>query len=431
MDHLLSPAGRIFYTTHLFPLLQLQGRAEEVYLPLRTEDGSDLPVMVNGVSRDTSAGTVHDLIVVPMRQRNELENELIAARHVAEQAASAKDRFLSIVSHELRTPLSAARGYAELLLRDPSGTLSDRQRTYVQRILDSTVYQASLIEDVLDFAAQHGQRRTLEIVPLEIEDVVARAETLLAVRAGEGECTLRREPTPAPGALSGDPRAVQQILLNLGTNALKFSPPGAEVLLSAALDGDRAAIAIQDRGPGIAHDQLGRIFEPFVRLEGGTGARTEGLGLGLAISRDLARSMDGDITVTASWARDRDSRWSCQPSSEPRSLSLAAWTPDSADASFSSPAPVAAWDPRWRRPSPPRAAASPCTCGTPRDGVAHTTRPMRSRRAGGRAMVVGADLRSTAEISAMAATVGAELGSGGRAGQRHVGVSDGVRGGDR
>ncbi len=297
VDHLLSPAGRIFYTTHLFPLLQLQGRAEEVYLPLRTDDGSDLPVLVNGVSRDTSEGTVHDLIMVPMRQRNELENELITARHVAEQAASAKDRFLSIVSHELRTPLAAARGYAELLLRDPNSGLSDRHRGYVQRILDSTVYQASLIEDVLDFAAQHGQRRSLDIGTVAIEEVVARAETLLTVRAAEEERTLRREPAQVDGRLSGDPRAVQQILLNLGTNALKFSPAGAEVLITAGVEEDRVVIAVQDHGPGISDDQLERIFEPFVRLEGGAGARTQGLGLGLAISRDLARVMDGDITV--------------------------------------------------------------------------------------------------------------------------------------
>lgn len=297
VDQLLSPAGRIFYTTHLFPLLQLQGRAEEVYLPFRAKDGSDLPVLVNGVSRDTADGLVHDLIVVPMRQRNQLENELIAARHVAEQAASAKDRFLSIVSHELRTPLAAARGYAELLLRDPSGTLSDRHRQYIQRILDSTVYQASLIEDVLDFAGQHGQRRSLDITPLATEEVVARAETLLTVRAAEEECTLRRDPTNVAGSLSGDPRAIQQILLNLGTNAIKFSPPGAEVLLAAGVEGDRVAIAVEDRGPGIADEQLDRIFEPFVRLDGRASGRSKGLGLGLAISRDLARSMDGDITV--------------------------------------------------------------------------------------------------------------------------------------
>ncbi|MEO5985913.1 MAG: HAMP domain-containing sensor histidine kinase [Candidatus Limnocylindria bacterium] len=297
VDQLLSPAGRIFYTTHLFPLLQLQGMAEEVYLPLRAKDGSDLPVLVNGVSRDTADGVVHDLIVVPMRQRNQLENELIAARHVAEQAASAKDRFLSIVSHELRTPLAAARGYAELLLRDPSGSMSDRQRTYVQRILDSTIYQASLIEDVLDFAGQHGQRRSLDITPLATEEVVARAETLLTVRAVEEECTLRRDPTEVAGSVSGDPRAIQQILLNLGTNAIKFSPPGAEVLLTADVEGDRVAIAVADRGPGIADDQLDRIFEPFVRLDGGASGRGRGLGLGLAISRDLARSMGGDITV--------------------------------------------------------------------------------------------------------------------------------------
>ena len=110
IDQLLSPAGRIFYTTHLFPLLQLQGRAEEVYLPLQSDDGEDIPVLVNGLTRHLDGTTVHELIIVPMRQRNELENELITARKVAEQAASAKDRFLSIVSHELRTPLGAARG---------------------------------------------------------------------------------------------------------------------------------------------------------------------------------------------------------------------------------------------------------------------------------------------------------------------------------
>ena len=303
IDQLLSPAGQIFYTTHLFPLLQLQGRADEVYLPLRADDGEDIPMLVNGRTRDVAGQTMHDLIIVPMRQRNELENELIAARKVAEQAASAKDRFLSIVSHELRTPLGAARGYAELLLRERKGVLTDGQRQYVKRILDATVYQASLIEDILDFAGQHGQRRRLDISTVDVEEVIERAETLLAVRADEEGRRLRREPTTASGRVSGDPRAIQQILLNLGTNAIKFSPPDGEVLLTSTMAGPMVAIGIRDHGPGIAADQLERIFEPFVRADTEAARRTKGLGLGLAISRDLARSMNGDIRVESEISR--------------------------------------------------------------------------------------------------------------------------------
>ncbi|MEO6578602.1 MAG: PAS domain-containing sensor histidine kinase [Candidatus Limnocylindria bacterium] len=303
VDGLLSPAGRIFYTTHLFPLLELQGRAEEVYLPLRADDGTDVPVLVNGVARARDAGTLYDLIAVPMRQRNELENELLAARHVAERAASAKDRFLSIVSHELRTPLSAARGYAELLLRDAHGTMSQKQREYAQRILDATIYQTSLIEDILDFASQHGQRRALDFTLIPLEEAVARAETLLTVRASDEGRSLRREPADLSGSLVGDARAVQQILLNLGSNAIKFSPPTSEVLLTASAAGKRVTIAVRDNGAGIAPDQLERIFEPFVRVDAGSAAGTQGLGLGLAISRDLARSMDGDITVSSAVGR--------------------------------------------------------------------------------------------------------------------------------
>ncbi len=302
IDQLLSPAGRIFYTTHLFPLLQLQGRADEVYLPLLADNGEDIPVLVNGRSREVAGETMHELIIVPMRQRNELENELIAARKVAEQAASAKDRFLSIVSHELRTPLGAARGYAELLLRERHGVLTDGQRQYVKRILDATVYQASLIEDILDFAGQHGQRRRLDISAVDVEEIIGRAETLLAVRAEEEGRTLRREPATATGRLMGDPRAIQQILLNLGTNAIKFSPPEGEVLLTSNVAGATVAIGVRDRGPGIAGDQLERIFEPFVRADADAARRTHGLGLGLAISRDLARSMDGDVTVESELA---------------------------------------------------------------------------------------------------------------------------------
>jgi PAS domain S-box-containing protein len=301
MDSLLSPAGKIFYSTHLFPLLRLHGRAEEVYLPLRDASGREVAMLVNAAGTVRDGRTVYDLIIVPMRQRNELENELLAARTAAEQAAAAKDRFLSIVSHELRTPLSAVRGYADLLLRERVGSLTDGQRRYAQRIRDAASSQANLIVVILDFARQTGERRTLEPVSVALEEALERVEALLAVRARESGLHLRREPKPASGSMRADPRAVQQILLNLGTNALKFSPPRSEVHLLAEAEASRVRVRVRDSGIGIAPGDFESIFEPFVQLQAidpREGSR-RGVGLGLSISRELARAMGGNIEVSS------------------------------------------------------------------------------------------------------------------------------------
>ncbi len=298
IDGLLPPPSRIFFSTHLFPLLRVQRMAEEVYLPIVAADGSEVPMLFNGRARDDENGITFDLAVVPMRQRNTMESELIAARNAAREAAAAKDRFLSIVSHELRSPLAGITGYADLLLRSRRGPLTDDQRIYVERIRDAARYQASLIADILDFAATGGSR---DLAPtlLQLEDVLARAEGLLVVRADEEGRSVVRSPRPAAGAVRADPRAVQQILLNLGTNALKYGGAGP-IEVRAEHDGQRARIRVIDAGQGIAPDQLERIFEPFVRLEPSTErAARQGIGLGLAISRDLARAMGGDITVSS------------------------------------------------------------------------------------------------------------------------------------
>ena len=297
IDLLLPAAGRIFYTTHLFPLLRLHGRAEEVYIPLLHADGTELPVLINGAVRMGLAEPAYDLVVVPMRGRSRLEDELIAARNAAQEAAAAKDRFHSVVSHELRSPLAGVAGFADLLLRERVGPLTDKQREYVGRIREAAAYQVGLIEDILDFAAILGERRGIEPVALSVEEIAARAESILAIRAAEDGLSIERSPVPAPGSVMADARAVQQILLNLGTNAIKFSPRDAVIDFTVErLDG-RVRLSIRDRGPGIAPDQVERIFEPFVQIEPPDGAARRGVGLGLAISRDLARSMGGDVTV--------------------------------------------------------------------------------------------------------------------------------------
>lgn len=301
VDSLLPPAGRIFYSTHLFPLLRMQGAVEELYLPMTDGAGAELPMLVNGRSRPNGegdgGGMLFDLVLAPMRQRATLESELIAARNAAEAAAAAKDRFLSVVSHELRSPLAAITGYAELLLRERAGQLTDRQRSYAEHIRDSGRYQAQLIADILDFAAI-GERQELEPAVVAVEEVLARAEAILVVRAQGQGLRFERAPRPAPGSVRGDPRAIQQVLLNLGTNAIKYGGSTSVVRVTAKVSDGWVRIHVADEGPGIAHDQLERIFEPFVQLASvGAGGARGGVGLGLAISRDLARAMRGDVTV--------------------------------------------------------------------------------------------------------------------------------------
>ena len=300
IDRLLAPSGRIFFSTHLFPLLRVQHVAEEIYLPMLDADGGELPMLVNGRVRQEAGDLVFDLVLVPMRQRNQMESELIAARNVAQEAVAAKDRFLSVVSHELRSPLTGISGYAELLLRGHRGPLTDEQRRYAERIRDAAQYQARLIEDILDFAAIRGPQEVTPVM-VEVEEVLSRAEAILMVRAEEEGRSLERTPRPATGTVRADTRAVQQILLNLGTNAIKYGRARSPIRIEVEHRDGRARIGITDHGVGIPADQLDRIFEPFVQLapaDAGESSRG-GLGLGLSISRDLARAMGGDLNVSS------------------------------------------------------------------------------------------------------------------------------------
>jgi len=299
IDGLLAASSRIFFSTHLFPLLRVQRVAEELYVPILKADGTEIPMLLNGRARDDEAHFMFDLVIVPMRQRDAMESELIEARNAAQEAAAAKDRFLSIVSHELRSPLTSVVGYADLLLRARRGPLTDDQRVYVERIRDAARYQTMLIDDILDFAAIGGSR---DVAPtlIGLEDVLARAEGILVVRADAEGRSLVRRPRPAPGVVRADPRAVQQILLNLGTNALKYGAEQSPIEIRAEHDGERVRIHVIDAGEGIASDQLERIFNAFVRLApSAEGSARKGIGLGLAISRDLARAMRGNITVSS------------------------------------------------------------------------------------------------------------------------------------
>jgi PAS domain S-box-containing protein len=295
VEKILFPGARIFYQTHLFPMLKMHGLVEEIYLALRAKDGKDIPVLLNGIRRERDGVMITDCVFVRMIQRGEYEEQLLTARRMAEKANAAKASFLSMMSHDLRTPLTAITGHASLLASGVIGTATDEQRHSIERIQGASRELLRMINDVLDFAQVDAGHIEMHPVPVMVREAVERAESLVRLRLEEEGLAFATESIDGASVLA-DPDRLQQILLNLITNAIKFTPSGGRISVGCALDGERVRIRVADTGIGIEPDQLQRVFEPFVQLQP-SGGPHGGVGLGLAISRDLARAMNGELTA--------------------------------------------------------------------------------------------------------------------------------------
>ncbi|HKR64200.1 MAG TPA: HAMP domain-containing sensor histidine kinase [Thermoanaerobaculia bacterium] len=290
---LLTPGNRVFYQTHFFPLLRLQGRADEIYLTLRRSDGEDVPVLVNAVMYERDGAIVVDCMMMRIHQRKLYEDAILQAKRAAEEAAASKEKFLSMMSHDLRTPLQAITGYASVLLEGFHGELSAEQRTDVEEIRTAARDVSRMINDILDFARLDRGTVRVDLRSVSIPEALSRAEAMVRLRMEEAGLVYSREDCENVLTARADPDRLQQVLLNLLTNAIKFTSRGGRIHAICGADDEWIHLRVADTGAGIPADKLAGIFEPFVQVQ----PDARGVGLGLAISRELTRAMGGELSV--------------------------------------------------------------------------------------------------------------------------------------
>jgi two-component system sensor histidine kinase/response regulator len=219
---------------------------------------------------------------------------LIKAREQAEAANRAKSTFLATMSHEIRTPLNAILGFAQVLVRDPG--LTSSQRDGLVTIQRGGEHLLSLINDILDLAKIEAGRMSVQSAPFDLPRLVADTAAFFKPGAQERGLELHLETPGVPRMVIGDKLHLRQVLINLMGNAIKFTLAGRVTLRVAPAGGDALRFSVQDTGPGMSPAEVARLFEPFTQTA--TGRQTgEGTGLGLALSSEFVRLMGGDLGV--------------------------------------------------------------------------------------------------------------------------------------
>jgi signal transduction histidine kinase len=285
----------MYFDTVVLPQLVMGGDVREVAMDLRRNDGGSLPVFFSARYDAQRDPPTIQMTVVDARERRRYERDLLASNRALQSLTEERSRILGMVAHDLRSPLQGLLGLAELLgLQE----LDDDGREYVERMESLGTTMVHLLNDLLDAAsAELGGgmpiHKTQSDLALTLEQTVS-AMRIVATAKGSTLVLVRPE---QPLMVAHDVTRIVQALNNLVGNAIKFSAPGGDIVVSVECEPSAIVIIVADRGPGIAPHEVERLFEPFLVGAARPTGGEPGAGLGLAIVRRIAEGHDGQVTV--------------------------------------------------------------------------------------------------------------------------------------
>ncbi len=270
----------------------------------KTEGGTFFSGIIRDITERKQATEALQALTASLEQRvQERTAELEIARDQALMATEHKSEFLSGMSHELRTPLNAVIGFSEVLLAKMFGELNPKQEEYLQDILSSGRHLLALINDILDLAKIESGRMELELTTFDLPTLLRDTLTMMRERATRQGIETILEIDSQLGDCTADERKVKQTLLNLLSNALKFTPEGGSIFLKAIPNSGVVEISVTDTGIGIAPDHQEKIFDEFYQAGGNYIGKREGTGLGLALTKNFVELHGGKIWVTSEVGR--------------------------------------------------------------------------------------------------------------------------------
>ncbi len=310
IDQGLPTVLRRISHSDLLPLYPIQGDIVDAstYIPqdisvhpINDDDGADYCMLqVFDLTSALRREETLKAVLIDNMQRKEAEQALIAEKEKAEATNRAKTEFLANMSHEIRTPMNAIIGFSHLVLQS---TLDGKQRNYIEKVHRSAEGLLGIINDILDFSKIESGALEMEQIDFRLYDVMDNLANLVGLRAEEKDLELMFNiDADVPIAINGDPLRLGQILLNLGDNAVKFTKPGGEVVISVEVREQSAKdvllhFTVTDSGIGLTADQADRLFQPFTQADSSTTRRYGGTGLGLVICKKLVENMGGQIWV--------------------------------------------------------------------------------------------------------------------------------------